>query len=427
MFFRMVGRTLVRQKNKMFMIALTIALGVSLATAMMNIMLGVGDKVNRELKTYGANINVVHKDASLLDDLYGLNEGIGVTDKFLNEEDLPLIKRIFWGFNIVDFAPYLDKEVFVENLNKKVKMTGTWFAKHLSLPTGEEIDTGMVNMKNWWEIKGKWLDDNDRDGILAGSLFAGKNDIKLGDKLKVKGEKAEKEFTVKGIFTAGGPEDENIYSTLGSVQELSGLKNKIMKVEVSALTTPDNDLAKKAAQNPNSLTTEEYDTWFCTAYVSAICYQIQDVVRESVAKPIRKVAESEGSILNKTSLLMTLITILSSIGAALGISNLVTASVIERRMEIGLLKAIGAHNWAIVSLILLEILITSILGGILGYFTGLGLAQVIGKSVFGSGIESAPMVIPIISVVVILLALIGSIPAIKYLLRLKPTEVLHGK
>ena len=167
------------------------------------------------------------------------------------------------------------------------------------------------------------------------------------------------------------------------------LKNKIMKVEVSALTTPDNDLAKKAAQNPNSLTTEEYDTWFCTAYVSAICYQIQDVVRESVAKPIRKVAESEGSILNKTSLLMTLITILSSIGAALGISNLVTASVIERRMEIGLLKAIGAHNLAIVSLILLEILITSILGGILGYFTGLGLAQVIGKSVFGSGIESA--------------------------------------
>ena len=79
MFFRMVGRTLVRQKNKMFMIALTIALGVSLATAMMNIMLGVGDKLNRELKTYGANINVVHKDASLLDDLYGLNEGIGVT------------------------------------------------------------------------------------------------------------------------------------------------------------------------------------------------------------------------------------------------------------------------------------------------------------------------------------------------------------
>ena len=321
----------------------------------------------------------------------------------------------------------MDKEVFVENLNKKVKMTGTWFAKHLSLPTGEEIDTGMVNMKNWWEIKGKWLDDNDRDGILAGSLFAGKNDIKLGDKLKVKGEKAEKEFTVKGIFTAGGPEDENIYSTLGSVQELSGLKNKIMKVEVSALTTPDNDLAKKAAQNPNSLTTEEYDTWFCTAYVSAICYQIQDVIRESVAKPIRKVAESEGSILNKTSLLMTLITILSSIGAALGISNLVTASVIERRMEIGLLKAIGAHNLAIVSLILLEILITSILGGILGYFTGLGLAQVIGRSVFGSGIESAPMVIPIISVVVILLALIGSIPAIKYLLRLKPTEVLHGR
>ena len=149
MFFRMVGRTLVRQKNKMFMIALTIALGVSLATAMMNIMLGVGDKVNRELKTYGANINVVHKDASLLDDLYGLNEGIGVTDKFLNEEDLPLIKRIFWGFNIVDFAPYLDKEVFIAFSLMRSKITIVSFMEY---PTkiisfiNTEIETGCNNV-----------------------------------------------------------------------------------------------------------------------------------------------------------------------------------------------------------------------------------------------------------------------------------------
>ena len=55
-----------RQKSKMLMIAFTIALGAALSSAMLNTMLGVGDKVNQELKTYGANITVMHKEASLL-------------------------------------------------------------------------------------------------------------------------------------------------------------------------------------------------------------------------------------------------------------------------------------------------------------------------------------------------------------------------
>ncbi len=61
MFFRMIKGALFRQKSKMIMIAVTIALGASLATAMLNIMLDVGDKVNQELKAYGANITVVPK------------------------------------------------------------------------------------------------------------------------------------------------------------------------------------------------------------------------------------------------------------------------------------------------------------------------------------------------------------------------------
>jgi putative ABC transport system permease protein len=61
--------------------------------------------------------------------------------------------------------------------------------------------------------------------------------------------------------------------------------------------------------------------------VSSICYQIDEVIPDGVAKPIRQVAESEGAILEKTQLLMLLITILSMLGAALGISNLVSTIV----------------------------------------------------------------------------------------------------
>ena len=427
MFWRMITRTLVRQKSKMLMIAFTVVLGVSLSTAMMNVMLGVGDKVNRELKVYGSNITVRHKEAALMNDLYGLSAGLGVTDKFLSEEDVLKIKSIFWGFNIVDFAPLLDGRATVNG--EEIPVVGTWMEKHAALSTGEEVNSGLRALRNWWHttLQGEWLGEDDDGFVMAGSRLAERLGLKVGDPLTLSHEGVEKRVIVKGIFDDGGAADGQIFGTLKTVQELMGLPGKVSKIEVSAITTPDNDLARKAAQDPRSLSPDEYETWYCTAYVSAICHQIQEVVRDGVARPVRQVAESEGTILNKTTLLMILITILSSIGSALAISNLITASVIERSQELGLLKALGAHNWQIALLVLVEVMLTSLLGGVFGYFLGIGFAQIIGHTVFGSSIEIAQMVIVIIAVILFLVTLLGSVPAIRYLMNLKPTEVLHGK
>ena len=428
LFWRMIGRTLVRQKGKMLMIAFTVVLGVSLSTAMMNVMLGVGDKVNRELKVYGANITVRHKEAALMSDLYGLNEGQGVTDKFLREEDVMKLKSIFWGFNIIGFAPMLNGRAELQGVGP-VTVVGTWMRKHAELNTGETVDTGLRDLRSWWarDLKGDWIGEDDDDFVMVGSLLAGQNGIKPGDVLTLSSGGRTKRVTVKGVFTDGSNADTEVIGTLRMVQELMDLPGCVSTIEVSALTTPDNDLARKAAQNPKSLSPDEYETWYCTAYVSAICHQIQEVVRDGVARPVRQVAESEGTILNKTTLLMILITILSSIGSALAISNLITASVIERSQELGLMKALGAQNWQIALLVLTEVMMTSVLGGAVGYFVGIGFAQIIGQTVFGSTIEIARMVILIVAVILFFVALLGSVPAIRYLMALKPTEVLHGK
>ena len=428
LFWRMIGRTLVRQKSKMLMIAFTVVLGVSLSTAMMNVMLGVGDKVNRELKVYGANITVRHKEAALMSDLYGLNEGQGVTDKFLREEDVMKLKSIFWGFNIIGFAPMLNGRAELQGVGP-VTMVGTWMRKHAELNTGETVDTGLRDLRSWWarDLKGDWIGEDDDDFVMVGSLLAGQNGIKPGDVLTLSSGGRTKRVTVKGVFTDGSNADTEVIGTLRMVQELMDLPGCVSTIEVSALTTPDNDLARKAAQNPKSLSPDEYETWYCTAYVSAICHQIQEVVRDGVARPVRQVAESEGTILNKTTLLMVLITILSSIGSALAISNLITASVIERSQELGLMKALGAQNWQIALLVLTEVMMTSVLGGAVGYFVGIGFAQLIGQTVFGSTIEIARMVILIVAVILFFVTLLGSVPAIRYLMALKPTEVLHGK
>ena len=414
------------------MIAVTIALGASLATAMLNIMLDVGDKVNQELKAYGANITVVPKENSVLTDLYALDGQEETAAAHLKEDDLGKIKTIFWGFNILDFTPFVNTTVVLDD-ETEVKLTGRWFNHHLALNTGEELDAGIHSLRSWWDVKnGQWLDEQKEGtangGAMVGTVLAERLGISSGDSLHVKTSDGEKTLSVVGVFDSGGDEDEQIFTTLATAQELSGTKGLIDSIEVSALTTPDNELAKKAAtKGPGSLSPADYETWYCTAYVSSICYQIQEAIPDSVASPVRQVAESEGNILDKTQLLMILITILSLFGSALGISNLVTASVMERSNEIGLLKAIGARDYRISGIVLTEIIITAVVGGVAGYFMGYGFAQIIGQTVFNSSIEMKPMVIPIVAVLIVIVTLAGSIPAIRMLLRLRPAEVLHGR
>ena len=429
MLFKMIRGVLFHQMGKMLLIAFTIALGASLATGMLNVMWDVGDKVNQELKTYGANIIVKPKDSSLLAEIYDAGEGEQLSVSYLNEEDLPKLKTIFWAFNIVDFTPFLTTEAVVPD-GTKAQVNGTWFSHHLSLPTGEELDAGITGMRSWWDITdGKWLDESEESAassVMVGTLLAEQEGWKAGDQVTLNIGGKETNFTVSGIFDAGGEEDQQIYAPLSLVQEMTDRKGKVSTVEVSALTTPDNELAKRAARNPSALSSRDYETWYCTAYVSAICYQIQEAIPGSSAAAVRQVAESEGTILDKTKLLMILITILSLIGAALGISNLVTASVMERAKEIGLLKAIGARDGSITGVIMVEILVTALLGGIAGYFLGFGFAQLIGRSVFGSAIEMKARVIPIVAALILLVTLAGSLPAIRMVLRLRPAEVLHG-
>ena len=424
MFWTMVKGALIRQRGRFFLIALTVALGVSLAAAMLNVMFDVGDKVNQELKAFGANITVAPKNASLLNDVYGVGSDSGHKE-YLNEEDLGKIKTIFWTNNIVAFTPMLNGTVSVNGQN--VNLTGTWFNYHMTLPTGDAFDTGVEEMKSWWQIDGDWPKDNTAQ-VLVGQKLAESLQVKTGDTLSYRrADGTQGQFVIAGIVSGGGNEDNAILASLPVVQQALNLKGKVSEIEVSAITTPENDLARKAAANPERLSQAEREIWYCTAYVSSIAFQIEEVVNNSSARPVRQIAESEGKILDKTQLLMLLITVLSLISAALGVSNLVSANVMERSREIGLMKALGAKNYEVILMILTETLIAGILGGIVGYFIGMGFAQVIGYTVFGSAIANNIIVVPIVGALMIAVILLGSVPAIRTLLSLQPASVLHGR
>ena len=427
MFWQMVKGALIRQRGRFILIALTVALGVSLATAMLNVMFDIGEKVNQELKAFGANITVTPRNSMVLKDLYGVETTKSTHREYLEESDLGNIKTIFWTNNIVAFAPSLTTNMTLAD-GETVPLFGTWFEHTLTLPTDEVYTTGVKFMKSWWHVDGDWADDTQTDQVLVGTKLAQKLGVSAGSTLSYKKpDGADGTLTVTGILSGGGDEENQIVGSLALAQNLANAAGKIDQVEVSAMTTPENDLARKAAENPKSLSQAEYDIWYCTSYVGSIAYQIEEVMQNAAAHPVRQIAESEGKILGKTQLLMLLITVLSLLSSSLGVSNLISANIMERSRELGLLKALGATNLAVVLSVLAEIFIAGIMGGILGYVVGLGFAQLIGENVFGSGIAVNPYVIPIIAVLMSLVLIIGSVPAIRMLLSLQPAEVLYGR
>ena len=427
MFWQMVKGALIRQRGRFILIALTVALGVSLATAMLNVMFDIGEKVNQELKAFGANITVTPRNSMVLKDLYGVETTKSTHREYLEESDLGNIKTIFWTNNIVAFAPSLTTNMTLAD-GETVPLFGTWFEHTLTLPTDEVYTTGVKFMKSWWHVDGDWADDTQTNQVLVGTKLAQKLGVSAGSTLSYKKpDGADGTLTVTGILSGGGDEENQIVGSLALAQNLANAAGKIDQVEVSAMTTPENDLARKAAENPKSLSQAEYDIWYCTSYVGSIAYQIEEVMQNAAAHPVRQIAESEGKILGKTQLLMLLITVLSLLSSSLGVSNLISANIMERSRELGLLKALGATNLAVVLSVLAEIFIAGIMGGILGYVVGLGFAQLIGENVFGSGIAVNPYVIPIIAVLMSLVLIIGSVPAIRMLLSLQPAEVLYGR
>ncbi|MCL6606210.1 MAG: ABC transporter permease [Paenibacillus sp.] len=430
MFFRMLAKAFtVGFKGKILLI-ITIAFGASLATAMLNVSLDVGDKMNRELKTYGANLLVVPKMDALPAEIDGVDFNPLADRQFIEEAELPKIKTIFWAYNIVAFTPYLETSATVSAVNHPVALVGTWFNKNLNIPTGEQLNTGIQQLKTWWQVEGEWVKDEDKSNAMVGATLARQLGLSPGQMMnvnvEVKGRTQKLPLKVSGVINDGGADSDKIFVSLSTLQQTMGLFGKVGKIEVSALTTPENELARRAAKNPERLTAKDYETWYCTAYVSAIAYQIEKAVPGSEAKVIRQVAESEGIILTKIQLLMFILTAAALISSGLGISGLMTTKVLERSKEIGLMKALGAQSPAVLMLFLTEAVISGILGGLLGYGVGLGFAHIIDRTVFDTSLSFKGLVLPLVLILSVLLTLAGSFSAMRMVIRLHPAQVMRG-
>ncbi len=416
MFLRLLYESFRRQKRRKLLAGVAIILGVGVATAMIAVATDIGDKISRELRTYGANLIVTPQEDTLDVEIGGVNLKPPSDGAYLNEADLPKIKGMFWRNNIVGFSPMLPVSITLGD-ERNLTLLGTYFSHHVIFGQ-QDFVTGVRTTDPWWKVQGAWPDDNSQD-LLLGDHLATKLNLTVGQKIEIAGQPR----WVVGILSTGGPEDDQIVAPLALAQQILGKPGAVRRIHVSAVTKPEDAFARR---DPRTLSPEMYDRWYCSPYAQSIAFQLQEAIPHSHAEQIRQVAQNEGTVLSRIQGLMLLITLAALLASALAVSASMATAVIERRGEVGLMKALGAGNLAVAVLFFAEASLLALIAGGLGFAGGALLARQIGQSIFASQITIQPVLLPVVLTIAVLVTFAGSAAAIRRAVKFDPVYALRG-
>jgi putative ABC transport system permease protein len=470
MFLRLVADSFRRRPRHKLLTGAALALGMAVATASLSVSLDVGDRLAREFRSLGANLLVSPQADSLPLEIGGVDYRPVNAGAYLPESDLPKIKTVFWHNNIIAFAPVLEVPVKVWSSTSKnlsspgmvsnVSLIGTWAQHPIYLNDGTTFKTGIEKTNPWFQIQGKWfapdagtllrvdVPQNELppgalaghtyvpvpDECVVGTTLAGRFNLQAGSTVHVSlpdPERMQAMFgaasvgcQVTGIVSTGGPEDEAVLMPLARVQQFANEPGKYRQLYVSAVTKPEDDFGRR---NPATMNPDELERWSCSPYISSIAYSIKQVLPGSDVRVIRRVADGEGQVLTRVRTLLWLVTFAALLAAGLAVGASSAASVIERRMEIGLMKALGAGSGIVGFLLAAEQLLLAFVGGTIGYALGIGLARVLGEKIFGAAPSPSPLVLLVILALAAAVTLLGSAVPLRRASHYEPAPILRGE
>ncbi len=417
MFLRLLIHSFLRQGRRKLLAGAAVVLGTAILTSMVAVSIEIGDKMNAEIRSLGANIVVYPQEDSFDVQVGGVDWKPASDGAYLNESELVRIKQIFWAHNVRGYTPMLESHVRLGGAERPVPIVGTYFAKAIALPSGV-FYTGVTKTHGWWHVDGLFPADDSRD-VLLGRRLAARLGFKPGDLAYI----ADRETRISGILTTGGVEEDAVVAPISLVQRLIGRPGAVRRVYVSALTKPEDDFARR---DPRSMSGEMLERWSCSPYANSIAYQIGQAIPSAHAEQIRAVAQNEGVLLSRISGLMWLVAIGALAAASLAVAASTATTMLERRPDVGLMRSLGADRSLISGLFFAEAALIALVGGSLGFLLGQLLAQQIANTVFGSGLTTRPELLPVVWVMATLVTFIGSAASIRRSVRMQPSMALRG-
>jgi len=416
-------RTLLHDRARTWRVIFAVALGAAVTTSVLGVAIGIGDQTQREFTSYGANIEITGAGAARRSvNLGGIRYALADDAPTIPVDRLGSLKTIFWRNNIVGFAPILTSTMQMKG--QPVKIVGAWFSENVAIPGGGHLVTGIRSVEPWWKVSGAWPADADSNSCLVGSDLAQQSGIGIGDRISIRAPSGAHMLRVTGIVQTGGAEEGEVIAPLPAVAKWLGIPDRAQRVEVSAIVKPDDALAHK---DPAHLSDADLERLECSPYISQITSQIQSVLPGTRARPVYRVADTAGRMLQRIQLLMLFVLFAALAAAMLGAGSAAAAAAVQRRSEMGLAQAIGATRTELLMQLSAEAVALGLAGGILGVPAGLFLQRWIGKVVFHTAPPVAWIVAPVGLALALFIALAASLMPLWSAIRVDPSQVLRGE
>ncbi len=360
-----------RRKARFGFVLAAVVLGIGTVVGLISLTRAMERSLGDELDRFGANIIVTPK-SRVLDLAYGglALGGVTVDRQDLSVEDAAKVRTIPNTRNISAVAPKLVGTARVGEAT--VVLIGTRFDQE-------------QRVKSWWQVEGRWPRTSDE--VLVGAEASQALNACLGKQLVVNG----RPFTVVGrIASTGSIDDQAIFTDLGVAQTLLQRPNAVTLMEVSALCRG------------------------CP--IEDIVSQISAVLPHARVAPVRQaVAAREQTVRQFTRFSYALSGLVLLVGTLVVMTTMMS-SVLERTQEIGILRAVGFRRTHVAAIVLLETLLVTIAGGLIGWIGGSVAARMAGPLL--AQVTSPVSINPQLAALAVLFAVLvgmagGAYPAVR--------------
>ncbi|MGH9683698.1 MAG: ABC transporter permease [Candidatus Acidiferrales bacterium] len=380
MFARLLVRLLRGSRGRLIVALVALISGATVISALLNLDLDIERKLTQEFRTLGANVVIAPGRAMQTKDA-------GTAAPSLMDEAIVLsaMKRVETA-DVVAAAPYL--YIVARSAGTPVVVAGTWLDETPKLdPT--------------WKLDGEWITSRaDQTQCLVGRNVAKQFHLKQGSEISLEYQGRSARLAVAAVVDAGGTADNQVFVNLPVAQNLAALDGEIGLAQLSV--------------GGNA------------AAIGGFAARLAQALPQFQVRPIRQVTEAEGELLNRIRLLIVSMVLLILALTALCVLATMAALAMERRADVGLMKALGGSISRVVGLFLAEVGVLGAAGGLIGCVAGLALSQWMGERVFGAAISARWEIFPLTIALMILVALAGAFP-LRLLGKVKPAVILRGE
>jgi putative ABC transport system permease protein len=376
MFWRIVRRLFAAQRGRLLVILLALGASAALTAALLNLQVDARDRLTKEFRVFGANIIVAPRDTKS-----SVPGAVTLEESIVEKVRQSLPPR-------ASADSYLYLVVSVSSASSAQPVNAVIAGKRTErLGQSSEQAAGVTPRDN-------------KNICYVGVKAAQQLNLQPPDRLTLKNDKIEETCISEIAEARGDAQDSQLVVNLDAAQRLAALPDRVSLVQVSVPGTP------REIRN----------------YISTLAQNIP----AADVHGLRQFTDAEAKIYTRVSGLLTATTALVLALTGLCVMAAMTNVAMERKNDVGLMKAIGGATRRVLRLFLAEAALLGLAGGIVGAAAGLLLSIWLGKTVFGVAARPRLIVYPVSVALTILVAIVGSYP-LRRLANISPASVFRGE